>query len=428
MGKYFGTDGIRGKYGDNLNKELAYKTGVALAKYFGVGDFFIARDTRISGPSIEKALVDGLTDSGANAVLCGVIPTPAIAYLAKKHKALCGIMISASHNPAEYNGIKIFDGSGVKLNEEQEGSLEYYIDNQQLEKVKKGTARELATASKEYIDFIVSSVKVDFKGLKVWLDCGYGSAGTVAEQIFTALGASVNIENCSGRGEKINAGCGALYPSYVKHSIKGTDTKVGFAFDGDADRMCVVYDGEVLDGDSVLYNISKNRELSGGVVVGTILSNLALESTLASEGKRLIRTPVGDKYICDLMFKKGYNLGGEQSGHFIVYPESTTGDGILSAIYFCKAIFNKGKLNKPFKLNLCPQKAIAEFAEPSIIHNKDMIALTEEYSQKLSGTGRIIVRMSGTEPKVRVMVECQDMAVVDETLAVFKKFINSQKY
>lgn len=428
MGKYFGTDGIRGKYGDNLNKELAYKTGVALVKYFGVGEFFIARDTRISGPSIEKALVEGITDTGANAVVCGVIPTPAIAMLSKKHNALCGIMISASHNPAEYNGIKIFDGSGVKLNEEQEGSLEYYIDNQLKAKCKKGTCRELETAKQEYIDFIVSSVDVDFKGLSVWLDCGYGSAGSVAKQIFEGLGATVNIENCSLRGEKINAGCGALYPSYVKHSIKGTDTKVGFAFDGDADRMCVVYENEIIDGDSVLYNISRNRELSHGVVVGTILSNLSLESTLAKEGKRLIRTPVGDKYICDLMFKKGYNLGGEQSGHFIVYPESTTGDGILSAIYFCKAIFKNGKLTKPVKLDLCPQKAIAEFAEPSIIHNKELIALTEEYTQKLEGTGRIIVRMSGTEPKVRVMVECNDMAVVDETLAVFKKFINAQKY
>lgn len=427
MGKYFGTDGIRGKYGDNLDQALAYKTGIALAEYFGKGEYFIARDTRVSGPKIEASLVSGINDGGGDAVLCGVIPTPAIAHLVKKHGGLCGIMISASHNPPEYNGIKIFDGSGVKLNEEQEGSLEYYIDNPSRNLAKKGSARELHSAAAEYIDFIVSSVTIDMTGLNVWLDCGYGAASTVAKEIFTALGANVTIENYKLRGEKINSGCGALHPDYIVNSMVGTDTKIGFSFDGDADRVSIVYDGKVIDGDSILYNISKSRELTGDVVVGTILSNLALERTLAKDNKRLIRTPVGDKYICDLMFKKGYNLGGEQSGHFIVYPEATTGDGILSAIYFCKAIFKNGELSEPELLDLCPQNAIAEYAEPSIVYNKDMIALIDEQSEKLGDTGRIIVRMSGTEPKVRVMVECEKRAMVDETLKIFEKFIKSVK-
>ncbi|MCL2062523.1 MAG: phosphoglucosamine mutase [Firmicutes bacterium] len=423
MGKYFGTDGIRGKYGDNLDAGLAYKTGMALAEYFGKGEIYIARDTRVSGPQIENALSSGICDGGGSAVLCGIIPTPAVAHLAKKHKGLAAVMISASHNPAEYNGIKIFDGSGVKLNEEQEGSVEYYIDNLAPAANQKGAVRQLKSAAAEYIDFIVKTADTDLKGLKVWLDCGYGAASTVAKDIFVKLGADVTVENFKLRGEKINAGCGALHPDYVLNSMKGTDTSLGFSFDGDADRLSVVYNGEMIDGDSVLYNISKIRPLSGGVVVGTVLSNFSLEKKLAEEGKRLIRTPVGDKYICDLMFKKGYNLGGEQSGHFIVYPEATTGDGILSGVFFCKAIFKNGKLSAPAKLKLTPQKAIAEYAEPGIMYNKELLELIDVYNTKLVGSGRLIVRMSGTEPKIRVMAESADAALVDETLSAFKKLI-----
>ncbi len=424
MGKYFGTDGIRGKYGDNLDSELAYKTGLAIAAYFGKHECFIGRDTRVSGPEIEEALVKGLSDGGADSVLVGIIPTPAVAYLAKKHKGSCGIMVSASHNPPEYNGIKIFDGSGVKLSEEQEGSIEYYIDNHGPYGGKKGASRTLESAASEYIDYICSVADVDFKGLKIWLDCGYGASATVAESVFKKLNASVTVENFKLRGEKINSGCGALYPYYIRNSMAGTDTKLGFSFDGDADRLSVVYDGKILDGDSVLYNISKCITLNDDVVVGTVLSNLALEEKLAGEGKRFIRTPVGDKYICDLMFKKNYSLGGEQSGHYIVYPAATTGDGILSAIYFCKSLLKKGKVSEPEILELCPQKAIAEYADPSIMYDKKMLALIEEYTQALSGKGRLIVRMSGTEPKVRVMVECREKERVDEVLGVFKKFIN----
>jgi len=425
MGKYFGTDGIRGKYGETLEAGLAYKTGLALCEYFGEGEYFIARDTRISGPKIEAALASGICDAGGNAVICGVIPTPAVAFLAKKHKAVCGIMISASHNPAEYNGIKVFDGSGVKMNEEQEGSIEYYIDNPSTRARTKGKTKILNTAADEYIKFIVEKAGVSLKGLKVWLDCGYGAASTVAKQIFEQLGATVSIENYSLRGEKINAGCGALHPDYVLHSIEGTDTSLGFSFDGDADRLAVVVNGEIIDGDTILYNMSLARDLKDNVVVGTILSNIGLEKKLEADGKRFIRTPVGDKYICDLMFKKGYNLGGEQSGHFIVYPEATTGDGILSAIYVCKSLYKKGKLNKLKPLKLYPQKAIAEYAQPSIMYDKGLNDLIEKHNKQLDGNGRLIVRMSGTEPKVRVMCEAESLIVVDEVLKEFKKYINS---
>ncbi len=425
MGKYFGTDGIRGKYGEKLDEALAYKTGLALGARNGGGRFVVGRDTRVSGQEIEDALVKGITDMGGEVRLLGILPTPAVALLAIRHKADCGIMISASHNPAEYNGIKVFDGNGVKLTEEAEGSVEYYIDNPPAV-VGGGKVENREGARMEYVDYIVRTVDADFRGLKVWLDCAYGAASTVAEEAFRRLGATVMVDNCKLRGEKINAGCGALYPSYVKNSMKGTDCRLGFAFDGDADRLAVVMDDQIIDGDTVLYNISKGMEIKDGIVVGTILNNLALEQKLASVGRRLVRTPVGDKYICDLMYRKGYNLGGEQSGHFIVYPAATTGDGVMTAMFLAKALYHDGVLDEMEMLDLVPQKAIAEYADPSIMYDKTFRAMTEDAERRLDGIGRIIVRMSGTEPKVRVMVECKDAAMIDEILAEFKAFINKR--
>lgn len=424
--KYFGTDGIRGKYGDNLDVELAFKTGLALAAYFGKGDYVIGRDTRVSGLEIEEAIVDGLLRGGCNAIKLGVIPTPAVAHIAVELNALCGIVISASHNPAEYNGIKIFDGNGVKLSEEQEGSVEYYIDNINMQKTARGKSSVLTDAHERYIDFLVKTIDADLSGLKVWIDCGYGASGTVARAVFERVGATVSVDNDSGRGEKINAGCGALYPNYIRNSMRGTDYKLGFSLDGDADRLSVVYDNNIIDGDSIIYSLSKSLTLKDGVVVGTVLTNLALEKALEQEGKRLVRTPVGDKFICDLMLKKGYNLGGEQSGHFIIYPQSTTGDGLMSALFLCKTLYKDGKLNPFEPLELCPQKAISEPADQSIMCDSEMINLIEEYTTRLQGMGRLVVRMSGTEPKVRVMCECTKASVVDEVLMTFKKFINKR--
>ncbi len=426
MGKYFGTDGIRGKYGDNLDADLAYKVGLAIVAYFGKGAVVVGRDTRVSGPEIEQALIGGLKRGGADVLKVGILPTPAIARMAIKQGALCGIVISASHNPPEYNGIKIFDGSGVKLSEEQEGSLEYYIDNPSESRAV-GSEGVIEGAQQQYVDYLVETVDYDLTGAKVWLDCGYGAASTVARQAFERLGATVEIENCKLRGEKINCGCGALHPDYVLHSMVGTEYKLGFAYDGDADRLSFVFDGRIMDGDSVLYNIGREMTLKDDVVVGTILTNSALERRLEKDGRRLIRTPVGDKYICDLMFKKGYNLGGEQSGHYIVYPQATTGDGIMSSLFLTKTLYKNGKLGEFMELNLFPQKAIAEYADQSIMYDKEMIGLIEDYTTRLAGIGRLIVRMSGTEPKVRVMCECEDARKIDEVLAVFKKYINTRK-
>lgn len=425
MAKYFGTDGIRGKYGEKLDEALAYKTGLALGEYFGAGKFAVGRDTRVSGEELERGLVKGITDAGGEAVILGILPTPAVAALTIKYGAKCGVMISASHNPPEYNGIKVFDRNGVKLTEEQEGSVEYYIDN--APDVRGGGKVTTKSGGKlEYVDYVVKTVNADFRGLKVWLDCGYGAASTVAEEAFRRSGATVNVDNCSLRGEKINSGCGALHPDYVRNSMKGTDCRLGFAFDGDADRLAVVTDGEILDGDTVLYNIQKGMDINRGTVVGTVLNNLALEKRLERDGRRLVRTPVGDKYICDLMFREGYNVGGEQSGHYIVYPAATTGDGIMTAMFFAKSLYKDGKLEATEKLDLVPQKAIAEYADPSIMFDPKLRKLTEKAENELGGNGRIIVRYSGTEPKIRVMVEAYDPEKVDEILSEFKTFIRSR--
>jgi len=424
MPKYFGTDGIRGIAGEGsvLCPKLSYKVGFALASFFGTGKYVLGRDTRVSGPEIEAALVRGIKDGGGTALLLGIIPTPAVGYHTIGQKAKCGIMVSASHNPPEYNGIKVFGPDGKKLNEEQEGSVEYYIDNPSAV-VGGGSEKEYKSARKEYLDYLCQSVEADLSGLKIHLDCGYGAAATVAKEAFERLGAVVKIENYSLRGEKINSGCGALHPNYVAASMKDTDSKLGFAFDGDADRVSVVYDGVEIDGDTVLYNISKAHKLKDGVVVGTILSNYALESTLANEGKRLIRTPVGDKYICDLMYRHGYNLGGEQSGHYIIFPEATTGDGILAAMFFAGSLYKGGKLKAPYKLKLLPQKMISLTASPAIMYDAGLNDLIKKYNEVLKGKGRLIVRMSGTEPKIRVMAESEDAGLVDAALAEFKEYI-----
>ena len=429
MGKYFGTDGIRGKYGDNLDAALSYKAGRALAEFFDKGECFVGRDTRVSGPEIEEALVKGITDGGGNITLLGILPTPAVAQLAIRHGAACGIMISASHNPPEYNGIKIFDSKGIKLTEEQEGSVEYYIDNQPAKATVKGRVRTLGSAAEEYVDAVVAAAGIDFGGLKVRMDCGYGAVGTVAKEAWTRLGADIEVENCSMRGEKINGYCGALYPEYVRNSMKATDTRLGFACDGDADRLSVVMDGEIVDGDSVLYNISRGITLNGNVVVGTVLSNLALEKKLESEGKKLLRTPVGDKFICDIMFRKGYNLGGEQSGHIIFSKYATTGDGLITAIKVMQVMLDS-KL--PLSKLAAPVTIYPQVLKNVIVDDKDgtmadaaVQASVKAVEARLGGGGRVLLRKSGTEPLLRVMAEAETdevcEAAVDEIIDAMRE-------
>jgi phosphoglucosamine mutase len=421
--KYFGTDGIRGVYGDAvMNEDFAYRTGAALAEYFGRGKVVVGHDTRLSGPALAHALARGIRDGGGTALSVGVLPTPAIAYAVLRYGCAAGVVVSASHNPPEYNGIKVFDGKGRKPGEDAEGDIERRIDGA-FRPSAGGALHTEPSAAEEYIEHIRSRFEnILPRGVNVALDCGNGAAGAVAPEIFSRLGCKVAARNSSvEKGAAINCGCGALYPEHLAAECGGA--RFGFAFDGDADRLAVLYEGAEVDGDSVIYNLARAVPLRDNAVVGTILNNLALERALAAEGKTLYRTSVGDKYICGLMFERGYNLGGEQSGHFIIYPEGTTGDGILSALFFMSALSDG---NAPRRLELYPQKAIAEPASADILHESGFMALRDKLSARLAGQGRLITRMSGTEPKIRIMAEGTDMTLIEEILQEFKTYINQR--
>ncbi|GHU99445.1 phosphoglucosamine mutase [Clostridia bacterium] len=477
---YFGTDGIRGLYGVELTENLAYAAGRAAAAYFQSGAVVLGRDTRDSGESLAEAVARGLSDGGLEVLDAGILPTPAVSYLTDHLNAAAGVMISASHNPAEYNGIKFFGARGRKLTEEQEAEIEERIsgqwsvvsgqwsvkgnreqvtgigcqDNAQLKD--KSDNSQLSTfnsqlhcALEKYIAHIVG--QFDFsavKGTKVVLDCGYGAAGQAAPEIFRRLGFSVRALFDEPRGRKINRGCGALHPENVKRHLGGA--VFGFSFDGDADRLSVVYRGEELDGDSVIYNLSRAMTLKDDTVVGTTLNNLALEETLARDGKKLIRTDVGDKYISACMFQNGYNLGGEQSGHFIIAPDAQTGDGILAALWFMRSLLSAGEpsrpprghpseggefsrgegadgFGEPIRLKLYAQSAISEFAGKEILEDAGFRALIDRHARLMGKHGRILTRMSGTEPKVRVMAEGADAELVRVALAEAGEYIKQRK-
>jgi phosphoglucosamine mutase len=429
MAKYFGTDGIRGVYKKDLTEELAFKTGMALAQYFGLGEYIIVRDTRSSGPNIEDALIRGMYIYGAAVVKAGVLPTPACAYLTKKLNAKCGIVVSASHNPPEYNGIKVFDRNGLKIDTEKENQIEALIDAAEPPDLKAsdiysdtfGTYTVLKDAERQYIDYLIDECPMSLNGVKVGLDCGYGATASVAKKVFSALNAEVSAYNDALDGDKINCGCGALHPEFLLGRIK--DGGIGFAFDGDGDRIAVVYDGRVIDGDTVLYNLARNITLKDNVVVGTVLNNMALERRLQHEGIKFLRTPVGDKYISNLLNERGYSLGGEQSGHFIINNFVPTGDALLTALYLLKVLYSDGRI-KPFaNLELYRQSAITVKASESILNDKTMLSLKQTGEKLLGAEGRIIVRMSGTEPAVRVMAEGKDGFLVDEIIGGFKKYL-----
>ena len=424
--RYFGTDGVRGKFGEEIDYNLSYRVGLAAAVVCGGGTVCVGRDTRVSGEELTSGLVEGLICGGADVRLLGVLPTPAVAYETVHGDAALGIMVSASHNPPEYNGIKIFDGEGYKLSGETEEKIEYYIDNPPGAYKLRGRVTNVVNPSDRYVDSRIKAFKGALGGLKVCLDCAFGAAYEVAGRIFEGCGARVKAYNAVSIGAKINDGCGALYPEFVRGICERENIELGFAFDGDADRLAVVFGGEILDGDSVLYNLYKAVRPHDGILVGTVLSNVALEKKIEKKGGKLLRTDVGDKFIGELMRGSGYALGGEQRGHYIISP-STTGDGVLSALTFASSIYGGGTLIPPERLNLTPQKSVSIPAPRSIIESDGIKKLTAKFAKKLSPHGRILVRYSGTEPKIRVMADSEDINVVENVLNEFTEFILSYK-
>ena len=386
--KYFGTDGIRGVCGDGISEEMCFRAGLAAAS---LNDrWVVATDTRVSSVSYFDALASGIMRGGGVVYKVGIAPTPCVSFLCQRGK-MGGIMISASHNPPHYNGLKFFDSDGYKISDEKSARIENLIDNARLG-VSMGKAVDYSQGRGEYVDYLVS-YGGDLKGKSVALDCAFGAASCVAKEVFVRCGAKVSIFADALDGRRINCGVGAVYPSFIQSLTK----ELGFAFDGDADRVAVV-SKDIIDGDSVLYNLS--RLLTPNGVVGTVMNNIALERALNAQSIPFLRTDVGDRHISALMRKSGFTLGGEQSGHYIISP-CRTGDGLLAALTLCKT-------KEIARLELLPQKTTSVDVSKDGLASTRFVKAKSHCEELLCGKGRLVVRMSGTEEKIRIMVESED--------------------
>ncbi|MHB8127761.1 MAG: phosphoglucosamine mutase [Mobilitalea sp.] len=442
MGKYFGTDGFRGEANVNLTVMHAYKVGRFLGYYYGKNhktNIVIGKDTRRSSYMFEYSLVAGLTASGADVYLLHVTPTPSISYVVRTEGFDCGIMISASHNPYYDNGIKVINGSGYKLESEVEDLIEAYIDSEEdnlpfATRENIGRTVDYAIGRNRYIGYLISLATRSFQDKRVGLDLANGAATTVAKGVFDALGAKTFVINSDPNGTNINHNCGSTDMTELQKYVVDNKLDVGFAYDGDADRCLAVDDkGNIIDGDLILYLCGvymKNRnELANNTIVTTVMSNLGLYRALDNKGIDYEKTVVGDKYVYENMMANGHTIGGEQSGHIIFSKHSTTGDGVLTSLKLMEVMLeSKATLSELHKeVIIFPQllvnvkvhdkKAVKEDKAVS-----EVVALIE---QELGDEGRILVRESGTELVVRVMVEaatkelCQTQ--VDRVIAVMKE-------
>ncbi len=412
---YFGTDGIRGIANLDLTCPLALSVGNALASLKKNCRVLIGMDTRVSGDMLLHAVATGVMQGGGDVLDVGVMPTAGIAYLTRFYKADYGVVISASHNPAEYNGIKIFDADGYKLGDKRERDLELRMANPHIVRsIATGKYMFMHDASADYVKFLLSNTE-GLKGLRVLVDCSNGAAGRVAKTAFEQAGASVVAINTSAAGIDINENVGALYASNLAPKVRDGGFDVGFAYDGDADRLIAVDEkGNVVDGDHLLYILAceakKRGQLETGSVVGTHHTNMGVQEALEKNGIKLVRADIGDKYVLEQMLKDGSPLGAEQSGHIIMTRRSTTGDGILASLVTAQIIADSGKTLS----QLDEAKGYAQVNINVPVSDKLRIinseAVTNEVGkvyEKLAGQGRVLLRASGTEPKIRIMVECR---------------------
>jgi phosphoglucosamine mutase len=433
MGKYFGTDGVRGEANVELTPELAFKLGrfggyVLSQHETDVPRVFVARDTRISGQMLESALVAGLLSVGIHVYKLGVLATPGVAHLVKAEKASAGVMISASHNPAQDNGIKFFAGDGFKLDDALEAEIEALLDAEEDTLPRPsaqglGDVVEYPEGLRKYQQFLVST-GTELEGMKVALDTANGAAATSARQIFADLGADLTVMAENPDGLNINEGVGSTHPEKLQELVKETGSQIGLAFDGDSDRLIAVDEnGDLVDGDRIMYIIGKYLAdrglLAKNTIVTTVMSNLGFHKALDREGIEKAVTAVGDRYVVEEMRKEGYNIGGEQSGHVILMDYNTTGDGQLTAVQLTKIMKETGKTLSELaaEVTIYPQKLVNIRVENSM-KDKSMevpaiAAIIEKMEAKMAGNGRILVRPSGTEPLLRVMAEAPTDAEVD---------------
>ena len=433
MSRMFGTDGVRGIANTELTAELAYSLGRAGAFVLTEGThkpkILVAKDTRISGDMLEAALVAGILSVGAEAVILGVVPTPAVAHLTREYNADAGVMISASHNPVEYNGIKFFDGRGYKLSDELEDQIQAVIESN-FEGVPSpvggavGRSYTEETALREYIDYAMSTIKTDLKGLRVALDCANGAAYKAAVKAFRALGARVYVINDNPDGNNINENCGSTHMEELMDYVVRKNCDIGFAFDGDAYRCLAVDEkGNMINGDFLLTICAKALKESGRLkddtLVVTVMSNLGLDIAAKREGINLVKTKVGDRYVLEEMLKENYILGGEQSGHIIFLHHNTTGDGLVTALQIAAILKESGKTFSELAgvMKELPQvlvnAKVPNEKKNIYLEDKEIIDAINAVESKLNGVGRVLIRPSGTEPLVRVMLEGENQEEIN---------------
>lgn len=430
MSRLFGTDGVRGVANKELTPDLAFKLGWAGAKVLA-GEtlhkpvILVGLDTRISCDMLEAALVAGITSAGADAWICGVIPTPGVAYLTRKYKCDAGVMISASHNSYEYNGIKFFSNNGYKLPDDTEDKIaeliETYDEKADDRPLGGALGRRVvkSAASHDYTEYIKRRMAVDLSGVKIALDCANGACAHIAPDLFADLGAEVVALGIEPNGVNINKDCGSTHLDGLRQLVRREGCDIGIAFDGDADRMLAIDEtGEPVDGDIIMaivaLDMKANHQLREDTLVVTVMSNLGLDIMAAEKGIKLVKTKVGDRYVLEEMLKSGYSLGGEQSGHIILLEHSTTGDGMMSALRLLHALTASGdKLGKARQvMQVLPQvlksAKVPNEKKTRAMEDPDVLAICDKMEQQLHGKGRILVRASGTEPIIRVMIEGQD--------------------
>ena len=433
MGKYFGTDGVRGEANVELTTELAFKLGrfggYVLSQHEEETPLvFVGRDTRISGEMLEHALIAGLLSVGIRVYKLGVIATPGVAYLVRTEKASAGVMISASHNPALDNGIKFFGGDGFKLDDDRELEIEALLDAAEDTLPRPsaqglGTVMEYPEGLRKYQEFLVST-GVQLEGIHVVLDTANGAASTSARQIFADLGAQLTVIGENPDGLNINDGVGSTHPEHLQEKVKEVGAAIGLAFDGDSDRLIAVDEnGEIVDGDKIMYIIgsylSSKGLLEKNTIVTTVMSNLGFHKALDAKGIQKEITAVGDRYVVEEMRKSGYNLGGEQSGHVVIMDYNTTGDGQLTGVQLTKIMQETGKKLSELaaEVTIYPQKLVNIRVENSMKDKAMEVPAIREIIEKMeaemAGNGRILVRPSGTEPLLRVMAEAPTNEEVD---------------
>lgn len=423
---HFGTDGIRAK-AEVFTKDYIERIAKAALIVKPQAKVVIGRDTRESGLDIENKLSDAILKYGGEVVVVGMTATPVLAFLTKKLEGDYGIMISASHNPPEYNGIKFFGSTAEKITDETESRIDFHIDNyDSLKKVSDNNYKQYYYGDNDYIEYLTLAIKPNIKGMKICLDCANGGTSEVAPLLFASLGAEITVFNKNVTGKDINEGCGATMPEFLLKKMEKGNYDIGFSYDGDGDRLMAVSEGKLFDGDQLMYVhgliMKKENKLNNNTIVGTIMSNMGMEVACRKAGINLVRTDVGDKFVHREMIKNGYNIGGEQSGHIIFSDYMKTGDGILASLltailaknYSLKDLDDIEEYPKSTESYMCSKETADRFRQDKEI---------QDYLKNLKFEGRAVVRPSGTEPKIRIMVEAKDKHLAEDKAREIKDFL-----